>query len=535
MTVALRRRIALGTTVTTAIVVLLASVVVWLVVQTVMGRAIDAVITERMHGFLAHAMGGPPVLRPPPGSGPGPNLGSGFGPDPGREPPPDQRPARLDRPDGPDGPDGPEGPHRPEGPDRPGPPEFSAAAGTHVVQFIDVASGNEIGRSASLTSGMTLVMRQPGPPAKGVVVDMPFGDGRWLRVMRAEADMVLPHALPPWIERSAWLTAQRPTGTRRVAIYLAADSTSIHRDLRLLAGVLAALWLFATVLSALASMWLRRALLRPIDRLSVLIAAIDPDNLKTTIPATEVPVEMLTVIERLNTLIGRLDAAFNRERSTIANIAHELRTPVAGIRATLEFALARGPHASREEDLRDCLKMTESMQAMIVNLLTLARLESGQARLSPQPVLVQEVVTACLAGLAQRIRERELAFTVRIEERLAVPGGDEHLRMILGNIIDNAVSYAVAGQPVEISAAMHDGWAVIEVVNATDGRLHDVSEIFQAFWRGEAARSSGHHCGLGLTLVQRLVHLAGGTVTARLDGLNLFRLSVRLPLSAPGA
>jgi signal transduction histidine kinase len=501
MTASLRRRIALGTTVTTAVVILVASAVVWWAVRENLYHALDAALAERMRGALHHPDPGPPPSRLP--RLPGPD--GGFGPEPG-----------------------PAGEPRAEGPRRPGPPEFAAGSGTMFAQIIDDDADLEIGRSPSLSPGSVLSGSVPDEVPDGRAADGRLADGRWLRVMRTTATLTPASVLPPWSERSARLPP--PGEKHRITWYLAIDAVSTHHDLNRLALVLALVWLVATTLSALVSMWLRRAVLRPIDRLSALIAAIEPDNLKSPVPTTGVPDEMMVVLERLNSATSRLAAAFDRERSTIANIAHELRTPVAGIRATLEFALARGPHASRDEDLRECLSMTESMQRMIINLLTLARLESGQARLPAQRVGVLETVRECMALLEERMKERELTVVVRVDEQLTVLGGDEHLRMILGNVLDNAVSYALSGQPIEVTGTAQGGWACIEVANATDGRLKDVSEIFNAFWRGEEARTSGHHCGLGLTLVQRLVRLSGGTVSAQIDGLNLFRISLRLPV-----
>jgi signal transduction histidine kinase len=414
------------------------------------------------------------------------------------------------------------------------PPEYAAATGTVYAQVVDAASGRELGRSPSLADGVSLAAAFAGGAMDDQPIDFPTVDGRWLRVVRSEAQIASPYDLPPWLQPPASPTDAHAAEHHAVMVMSAVDASAAHRDLRLLAGVLAALWLVATALSALVSVWLRHALLSPITRISDLIGAIDPEQLAARIPSTEVPQEMQVVLERLNTLMAKLDAAFARERTTIANIAHELRTPIAGLRATLEFALARGPHASRDEDLQDCLRMTQEMQGMIINLLMLARLESGQARLTPQPVDIREVVGRALAPLAERLRARELTVDVRVPERLMAFAGEEHLLIIAANILDNAASYAIGGQAIVISGAVQDGAIDLEFSNATDGRPLDTSEIFTPFWRGEEARTSGSHCGLGLTLVQRLVHLAGGSVSARVEGLNLFRLTVRLPLPPAG-
>ena len=510
----LRRRIILGTTVTTAGVILAAAIVVWLATRTVLYKALDRSLMAR-HLAMVHA----PRMRPGPGQGPGPGL------DPELRPPPgDFRPPRP-----------PPGEHGNERPPRQSPPEYAATTGTVFAQVIDLATGREVGRSPSLADGVSLAEALPADAVDDQPVDVATADGRWLRVVRSRALVAIPYELPPWLSPSVPPRAGAAGARREVSMMSAVDASAAHRDLRLLAGVLAALWLVATLLSALVSVWLRHALLGPITRISELIGAIDPGQLAVRIPATAVPEEMQVVLERLNTLMARLDAAFARERSTIANIAHELRTPIAGMRATLEFALARGPHASRDEDLHDCLRMAQEMQGMIANLLMLARVEAGQARVVPQAVPLRALAARALAPLEERLRARELTVDNRLPEQLMAFAAEEHLLIILANILDNAASYAIPGQPIAITGTDRNGWVDLEVSNATDGSLRDVAEIFTPFWRGEAARTGGSHCGLGLTLVQRLVHLAGGSVAAAVEGLNLFRLTVRLPLPPPGA
>ena len=528
MTVRLRRRIILGTTVTTAGVILAAAVVVWLATRTVLYQALDQGLLVR-HRTMVH----PPRPHPGPGpgaetgpaQGPGPGSGQGPGPGPEQRPPPEER-----RPPPPPG--GERGDDRPP---RQAPPEYAAATGTVFVQVIDLTAGREAGRSPSLAEATSLNEAFAADAVDDRPIDFATGDGRWLRVVRSRALLAIPRELPPWLAPPGPPRDAAPPGRHEVLLMSAVDASAAHRDLRLLAGVLAALWLVATLLSALVSVWLRHALLGPITRISDLISAIEPEQLAARIPTAAVPEEMQVILARLNTLMGKLDAAFARERSTIANIAHELRTPIAGMRATLEFALARGAHASRDEDLHDCLRMAQEMQGMIANLLMLARLEAGQGRVTPQAVGVRAVVERALAPLAERLRARELTVDERIAGGLLAFAAEEHLLIIIANILDNAVSYAISGQPILIAGSDRNGWLDIEVSNATDGALRDASEIFTPFWRGEAARTGGSHCGLGLTLVQRLVHLAGGSVTARVEGLNLFRLTVRLPLPPAGS
>src|SRR5690606_12706014 len=133
---------------------------------------------------------------------------------------------------------------------------------------------------------------------------------------------------------------------------------------------------------------------RPVQRLAGAIAAIDPVTLTPRVEPAQAPRELAVVVDRLQALLSRVDGVIAREKATIGHIAHELRTPIAGLRTTLEFALARGPGEADARTYQRCLGVVESLQRQIETLLTLTRLEAGSEVLS-----VDEVD---LAGLIRR-------------------------------------------------------------------------------------------------------------------------------------
>jgi two-component system osmolarity sensor histidine kinase EnvZ len=105
--------------------------------------------------------------------------------------------------------------------------------------------------------------------------------------------------------------------------------------------------------------------------------------------------------------------------------------------------------------------------------------------------------------------------------------------MVVANLLDNACAYAPAGTTIGLGVAATAKGIQLTVVNATDGTLADAGAVFTPFWRGDTARSGDLHCGLGLALVQRLVLLMGGTVSADLDHERNFVITVVLPAAAP--
>jgi signal transduction histidine kinase len=496
MTVRLSRRIILGTAISTSAVVLVAALAVWWGARTVMYQGIDANLQNSVRRLIEM-----PAQVPSPPSAPQRRPPTGHEALPGWR-------------------------HNHGQATLPWfvPSLFASRAGVDYFQYLDSETGAELYHSPNLAEEASLAPHF-AQITDGGIRSIELADGRWIRAIKVRVTYAGLFALPPWAEMPAEDDITDPGTHRPIDAIMGLDASSVRRELTLLAWGLASLWGLATTLSALAAIWLRRAVLHPIERISDIIADIDPDRLQTRVPLGDVPEEMRVILARLDALVERLDRAFARERTTIANIAHELRTPLSGIRTTLEFALARGPHASRDDDLQACLQMSEAMQRMMANLLMLARLESGRQPLSLVPVDLPAVIADSLAS----VRTHAGGITVQVEPGLRLLAHADHLRMVISNVLENAVHHGLPATAIELRGRRHEAWIVIEVVNATDGTMKDVNEVFSPFWRAETARTAGHHCGLGLALVQRLVVVFGGTVDARLDEQRRFHLTIRLP------
>jgi two-component system sensor histidine kinase QseC len=276
--------------------------------------------------------------------------------------------------------------------------------------------------------------------------------------------------------------------------------------------------------------------LRPVERLAEDIAAVDETDLGRRISAANAPSELAPVVDCLNRLLARLEAAFERERGFSADVAHELRTPLAGLRATMDVALVRPRDpAEYEEALRACLRITVRMQAMVEHLLALARLDAGQMEVRPEPVSPAGVVREAWQPLAERADARRLRLAWRLAEDGAIVTDPALLGLVVRNVLENAVVHADEGGAVTVETAA-EGDAVRFRVTNTGSRLgrDEAAHVFERFWRGDAARSdAGVHCGLGLPLVRMAAEVLGGTVEVRSQAGGEFRITVSFPREFP--
>jgi signal transduction histidine kinase len=396
-------------------------------------------------------------------------------------------------------------------------PEYSRDERPELFCFWD-ATGAELLRSPALAAHRLPPPRDAG--ARPALSSCTLPDGRPGRIA------VLAFAPDRAEEEGA---PQRP----RRLLTVAALRDTLDRDHRLagLALILAAATAAGTAVAVAAMALLARHLLRPVDALAGRIAALDAERLAERIGPAGVPAELLPVVARLDDLLGRLDASFSRERSFTADAAHELRTPIAGLRTTLEVGASRlRPAEEHRATLGDCLEITLQMQALVDNLLSLARLEAGLVAVDLQPTVVAEAVAEAWKPFAARAAARRLAVTTDLDAVGSAPLDRAKLRLVLANLFDNAVSYADEGGTVAITARRVDGALALSVANSGCTLPPAAAlQVFARFWRGDSARSAaGVHCGLGLALCRKLAVALGGTIAATI-ATGRFTVELRLP------
>jgi two-component system phosphate regulon sensor histidine kinase PhoR len=222
----------------------------------------------------------------------------------------------------------------------------------------------------------------------------------------------------------------------------------------------------------------------------------------------------------------------------VANVSHELKTPLAVIKACVETLMdgaAEDPEA-RGPFLQQIADQGERLDALIHDLLSLARIESGEEVMDFGPLPVAEMVDACLARHRPRAEAKQMTLdAVPPIEPLSVWADEEALRQILDNLVDNAVKYTQAGGTVQVAwAAGPAGVALTVTDNGPGIPERDLPRIFERFYRVDKARSKElGGTGLGLAIVKHLAQAMRGAVKATSQLGRGTAFTVTLPATEP--
>ncbi len=278
---------------------------------------------------------------------------------------------------------------------------------------------------------------------------------------------------------------------------------------------------------------------RQLEEISHELTAItDGRSLHRRLAPPEESTDFGRLVTTLNAMISRLESSFIGLRRFTADASHELKTPLAVLRADVERAMSESaPQTERMVALEEALHETTRMSDLVESLLTLARADEGRFDLHREPVelqpLVQEVYeTALILGEAAGVTVN-LPFTATV----TVMGDRTRLRQLFLNLVTNAIKYTPAGGKVEIGLGVHPDNVTVVVRDTGIGiAAADVDHIFERFWRADRVRSRLSErggFGLGLAISQWIAQAHGGTLTAssRLGRGTLFTLTLPLPES----
>lgn len=302
-----------------------------------------------------------------------------------------------------------------------------------------------------------------------------------------------------------------------VAVQVLADTSPVRRGatgvgLAVLLSTLATCLVLAMTIRVLVDRGLE-----PLFALRQAIESTDPSRLR---PIGHLPgerAEIEPIREAMNALLARLDGAIERERRFTDAAAHELRTPIAELRATSEVATRHPDERRQRESVAQSGQIAEEMTELIEALLLAARHETGETP-EVEDVALSPIVRELVAHERGRASSKRLAVEVLADGDASwrVPRGTAVI--VARNLIANAVAYTTEGGAVTVEVRRDGDATVLEVRNRpATMREADVERMFEPFWRADTARTDRAHRGLGLAIVRTQCEAFGLGLEAGVD------------------
>jgi two-component system OmpR family sensor kinase len=295
--------------------------------------------------------------------------------------------------------------------------------------------------------------------------------------------------------------------------------------------------LVALVLSALLAWMMSRWVAAPLKHMAEAASAVAAGDFQHPLP-TQGPSEVKSFAAAFRNMIQRVQASAIAQRDFVANVSHELKTPLTSIQGFAQALIdgAAGDQAGQQRAASVILDESKRLHRLVDDLLQLARMDAGQGEFRREALDLKLL----LEGIVERFRLRQGEGGVGINADLpsfpVVIGDGDRLAQVFTNLIDNALKHSPPQGQVSLTGERGHGWVVVHISDQGPGIApEELSRIFERFYQVDKARSggAGRGSGLGLAISREIVRAHGGEILVQSQLGGGSRFSVRLPVARP--
>lgn len=330
-----------------------------------------------------------------------------------------------------------------------------------------------------------------------------------------------------------------PKPTEQLTILYLSPLLPLQRQVRQIALFIAVASLILLSITTFLALWGIRRGLAPLQQLAENAALVSTHNWQLQVPHDAGQVaELQPVVTSMQTMLARLERSFVQQREFLGNAAHELKTPVAVLKSTLQSLLQR-PRASEEyqRGLENSLEDLERLERLLQWMLRLARAEQWAHGALRRDLPVIDLTATCEEAVERMLplaEQRKTVIHLAKDGQVPLRADPEDLQLVWTNLLENAVRYSPEAQPVEVTIQSHNGGPVrITFQDHGPGiPASDLPHIFQRFYRGDPSRTRATGgFGLGLAISKALVEAYGGNIKAESEVGKGTRMTVELPVT----
>jgi signal transduction histidine kinase len=274
--------------------------------------------------------------------------------------------------------------------------------------------------------------------------------------------------------------------------------------------------------------------LRPVRDLIAAIRSTDAGDMSARVPHDNTGDELDELVQLFNKMLARIETLIRGMRAALDNVAHDLRTPLARMRGSVETALGADsdkPDANAlRETLQDCAEECEEIVLMLNQLMDISEAETGVMKLRPEPVDFSQLLEAVIELYRFLAEDKDITIGFKCPLSLPATVDPGRMRQVCANLLDNAVKYTPQGGHVEVTAQRQGDSLELSVQDDGVGiDPQDMPFIFDRLYRGDKSRSE-RGLGLGLSMVRAVVNAHGGAIAVNSAPGHGAKFTVRLPV-----
>jgi len=305
---------------------------------------------------------------------------------------------------------------------------------------------------------------------------------------------------------------------------------AIKKSLEVLFTTLATLLIGLVILTIAGGYLLAQSAVRPVTNMSRKLKKINSETLDERVEIPPTKDEIAELARTFNDMLDRLAAAFTRERQFIGDVAHELKTPLATLRGTIEIALTKDRDApDYRKSLKSLLKDVSRLTDTVKNILDLAWYQTENNRRLSEKIDLSALLKEIKDIAVKMVYYKKIAVIGRINRKIFVMGNKDKLFRAILNVVDNATKYTKQGT-ISISLGQVENLAVVKISDTGRGiSKSDLVHVFERFYRGEKTTKI-FGSGLGLAIAKSLIiaHQGKIAITSRIGKGTIVKITLPL-------
>lgn len=275
--------------------------------------------------------------------------------------------------------------------------------------------------------------------------------------------------------------------------------------------------------------------LRPVHDLIDTVRSIKATDLKTRVRVRDPHSELGELAHLFNQMLSHIEQLITGMQHSLDAVAHDIRTPLARMRLSIESALSNPDEDALREALLDCAEESERIETMLRVLMDISEAESGILSLHPEPIDMQALVIETIDMYSHVAEDKGISLNIEGDETVNLVADRVRLRQVLGNLLDNAIKYSDPGRDIAIGWQKADGTVLLNVTDQGCGISPlDQNRVFDRLYRADKSRSEAG-MGLGLSLVKAVVEAHRGTISLTSEPGQGSQFRVSLPIIAGAA